>query len=63
VYNSTKSGVDTLEEKCASYTTSRKTRRWPMAVFCAMLDIAGVKAHIIYNSQKPEKTWTIFHFY
>lgn len=32
-YNRTKAGVDSLDQKCAAYSTSRRTRRWPMAIF------------------------------
>jgi hypothetical protein len=61
--NSTKSDVDNLDQKWASYSTSCWTRRWPTAVVCSMLDIAEVKVSIIYSSQKHEKIWTAFHLY
>lgn len=32
-YNKTKAGVDLLDMKCAIYSSSRRTRRWPLAVF------------------------------
>nr|CAH7763849.1 unnamed protein product [Callosobruchus chinensis] len=48
-YNGTKGGVDALDEKCARYSTSRRTRRWPMVLFHAILDIAGVNARILYQ--------------
>nr|CAH7763977.1 unnamed protein product [Callosobruchus chinensis] len=32
-YNSTKGGVDLLDQKCANYCCGRRTRRWPLAVF------------------------------
>uniref|UniRef100_A0A1B6E2P6 PiggyBac transposable element-derived protein domain-containing protein n=1 Tax=Clastoptera arizonana TaxID=38151 RepID=A0A1B6E2P6_9HEMI len=32
-YNSTKGGVDSVDQKCANYSTTRKTRRWPLALF------------------------------
>lgn len=49
-YNETKGGVDTLDKKCAAYSTSRRTRRWPMAVFYAILDIAGVNSFVLHQS-------------
>lgn len=52
-YNSTKCGVDTVDQKCASYTTQRITRRWPLAIFFRLLDIAGINSEIIYNNTKP----------
>lgn len=45
-YNATKSRVDTVDQKCANYSTKRKTRRWPMAVFYRFLDMNGVAAHV-----------------
>lgn len=32
-YNSTKAGVDALDQKCANYNTGQRTRRWPCAIF------------------------------
>jgi len=49
-YNMTKGGVDALDQKCANYSTSRRTQRWPMAIFYAILDISGVNSHILQNS-------------
>jgi hypothetical protein len=36
-YNMTKGGIDSMDEKCAKYTCSRRTRRWPMAIFLGYL--------------------------
>lgn len=51
-YNMTKGGVDALDEKCAKHTTSRRTRRWPMAIFHRLLDISGINSHVLYQSYK-----------
>lgn len=32
-YNNTKGGVDSMDQKCSVYTSSRRTRRWTMAIF------------------------------
>ena len=32
-YNSTKTGVDSLDQKCATYSCNRKSRRWPLTIF------------------------------
>lgn len=32
-YNMYKSGVDTLDQQCSNYSSNRRTRRWPMAIF------------------------------
>lgn len=48
-YNKTKSGVDALDQKCAAYSTSRRTRRWPMAIFHCILNIAGVNSRVLFQ--------------
>lgn len=57
-YNDTKGGVDSLDHKCAIYTSSRRNRRWPMAIFYSLLDINAVNSFILYESYKdtPKKT-------
>lgn len=32
-YNSTKGGADTVDLMCLTYTTARKTKRWPVVIF------------------------------
>lgn len=49
-YNNTKGGVDSLDEKCAKYSCSRRTRRWPMAIFYKVVDICSSNAFVIYQS-------------
>lgn len=49
-YNSTKGGVDAMDEKCAKYSCSRRTRRWPMAIFYKLLDICSTNSYILYSS-------------
>lgn len=51
-YNSTKSGVDTLDKKAANYSPSRRTRRWPMAIFFALLDISSINAYVLFSSYR-----------
>ena len=43
-YNKTKGGVDTFDQMCSTYSTSRKTKRWPMCMFYGMLNIAAINA-------------------
>lgn len=52
-YNSTKGGVDDIDKKCSIYTSSRRTRRWPMVIFYRMLDISLVNSHILYQIHEP----------
>ncbi|KAL4101127.1 hypothetical protein QTP88_021147 [Uroleucon formosanum] len=40
-YNSTKGGVDSVDQMCSTYSTSRKTRRWTMTVLFRILDCNG----------------------
>ncbi|KAL4154028.1 hypothetical protein QTP88_001861 [Uroleucon formosanum] len=47
-YNKTKSGIDTVDQKCSVASTAGNTRRWPLALFFRFLDITGVNSHILY---------------
>jgi hypothetical protein len=40
--------VDMLNQMCARYTVQRATRRWTMALFYGMINIAAVNAFFIY---------------
>lgn len=61
-YNSTKSGVDTLDQKCANYSTGRRTQRWLMAVFYRLLDISANNAYVLYNCHQGTQTISRFNF-
>ena len=49
-YNSTKSGVDTLDKVVRSYSSKRKCRRWPYALFFSMLDAAAFAAFCLMKN-------------
>lgn len=52
-YNRTKAGVDTIDQICSNYSCSRRTRRWPMAIFFQLINLsAGVNAYALYKSYK-----------
>lgn len=51
-YNRNKGGVDTVDEKCSKSSTSRRTRRWPLAIFFRMLDISVVNGYILHQCFK-----------
>lgn len=51
-YNSTKGGVDSVDQKCSIYSCSRRTTRWPMAIFFRILDMSGLNAYILHQSHK-----------
>lgn len=53
-YNKTKAGVDTMDQMARTYTTKRKTRRWPMVVFYNLLDISAINAYVIWIHANPE---------
>lgn len=61
-YNQTKCGVDILDMKCAVYSSSRRTRRWPLAVFYRMLNIASTNSYILYMSYTGSPMITRFQF-
>ncbi|XP_046688877.1 uncharacterized protein LOC124374768 [Homalodisca vitripennis] len=51
-YNSTKSGVDVVDEKCGTYSTCQ---RWPLVLFYHLLDIAGINGQVIFLSNCQEE--------
>lgn len=61
-YNSTKGGVDSLDQKCANYTAGRRTRRWPMAIFFRILDIAAANCFELFKSYKNTPQMTRYNF-
>ncbi|CAH1988289.1 unnamed protein product [Acanthoscelides obtectus] len=62
-YNCTKGGVDVVDEMCVTYSTARKTNRWPLSAFFHLLDVVGVNSFGIssYNEKGDQrlmrKTW------
>ncbi|GBN51436.1 PiggyBac transposable element-derived protein 4 [Araneus ventricosus] len=51
-YNMTKGAVDVVDEMAATYSTAKKTNRWPMAVFYAMLNVAAINSRVLLLSTK-----------
>lgn len=47
-YNRTKGGVDTVDQLCRTYDVSRNSRRWPLTIFFALMNVAGINAHVVY---------------
>lgn len=47
-YNRTKGGVDRMDQMLSTYSTKRKTNRWPLAFFYNMIDVAALASYIIY---------------
>ena len=55
-YNSTKGGVDTVDQFAQSYSVQHKTKRWPLAYFMNVLNLSAINAYIaVYAMSKLEK--------
>lgn len=61
-YNDTKAGVDLIDMKCAVYSSSRKTRRWPLAIFYRLINIASVNAFILFMCYTRQTKMTRYAF-
>ena len=48
-YNENKCGVDMLDSMCRQMSTKAGCRRWPLAVFWNILDIAGINVWILFR--------------
>jgi hypothetical protein len=62
-YNSNKCGVDMLDSMARMHSTKSPMRRWPMAVFCNILDLAAINAWIIFRKEtgKQISRWDFLH--
>lgn len=54
-YNSTKGGVDSLDQKCANYSVSRRTQRWPLVIFSAIMNISTANGFVLWKVSNLEK--------
>lgn len=50
-YNSTKAGVDVVDELCATYDVSRSCKGWPVTVFHAAMNVAAIKSMILWKTR------------
>ena len=48
-YNKSKCGVDVADQMARQYSIEEDTRRWPVAVFYNILDLAGINAFVLYK--------------
>ena len=53
-YNSTKGGVDSVDERIGTYSVKYKTKRWHVTVFCNILDMACYNDFVLYCDIFPE---------
>lgn len=60
-YNRSKGGVDTVDQMLRHYSTKMASRRWPLAVFCNILDISMLNAYILWREINENKE-SRFHF-
>lgn len=61
-YNSFKGGVDNLDKKCAIYSCNRRTRRWSLALFFALLDISANNAYVLFSDSRERVQMDRFRF-
>ena len=54
-YNANKCGVDVVDQMTRLYSTKTPSRRWPMAVWCNILDLAGINSWIIFRKVSGSK--------
>lgn len=52
-YNSTKVGVDDLDQICANYKVGRSTWKWPQIIWYRIKDVGAANAAFIYNCGNP----------
>ena len=48
-YNRLKGGVDSVDQMLRHYTTKVASRRWSLAVFCNVIDIASLNAFVLWK--------------
>ncbi|CAG9561120.1 unnamed protein product [Danaus chrysippus] len=64
-YNQTKSGVDVVDKLSRTYDVSRYSKRWPLTIFFALLNHAGINnmiKHMFNNGIEKNKTNLIGKF-
>lgn len=54
-YNLTKGAVDVVDELKGAYSVSQETRRWPIVIFYALLNMGGINSQIIYRENTGNK--------
>ena len=53
-YNSTKAGVDTIDQLVGSYSCKRQTNRCPIALFSNLIDLSALNGFVIYTKINPQ---------
>ena len=52
--NETKGGVHTVDQMVKNYSCYVTTRRWPVVVFCNMVDVAAINAFTLWIENNPD---------
>ena len=60
VYDFSKGGTDISDQRCGSFTSATKTRRWPTKMLGYVLDVTRVNTQSVYclNTGKDPRTGT-----
>lgn len=56
-YNKCKGGVDVVDQLGSNYTVARKTNRWTMSIFFALLNVSSINSQILLNFSKPDSSF------
>ena len=54
-YNKIKCAVDVADQMVSQYSVKTGTRRWPVAIFYNILDLAGINAFVLYKKRTGGK--------
>ncbi|CAH1977147.1 unnamed protein product [Acanthoscelides obtectus] len=49
-YSFTKGGVDTNDHLCGTYSAGRRTKRWPLAIFFHLINVACINALVVHRA-------------
>ena len=62
IYDYTKGGIDTLDQRMGSYTTKYKTRKWTLVALSYVLDMARINSQAIYVINNAKEDLDSFEF-
>ncbi|KRX26265.1 PiggyBac transposable element-derived protein 4 [Trichinella nelsoni] len=56
-YNNTKGGVDNLDKMTSTYFCQRMTARWPLVIYCNIIDVSAYNAYVLWTEKHP--AWNV----
>ena len=62
-HNKTKCKKNIADLKARQYSVKAGTRRWPVAVFCEILNLISINGYILYKEQSIEKIFGIYFIF